>query len=96
MGAHQNAVADIFLSLSAIIEEATFIACPPLFKVERGRNHYYCYSDRELTNLVQNRFPSNANYTLQRFQGLGEMMPQQLQTTMNPDAPSNKLKFRCS
>jgi len=25
-----------------------YIACPPLYKVERGRNHYYCYSDREL------------------------------------------------
>ncbi|HEY9669271.1 MAG TPA: DNA topoisomerase (ATP-hydrolyzing) subunit B, partial [Coleofasciculaceae cyanobacterium] len=33
-----------------------YIACPPLYKVERGRNHYYCYSDRELTNLIQHEF----------------------------------------
>ncbi len=76
----------------SLIEEGyIYIACPPLYKVERGRNHYYCYSDRELTNLVQNEFPSNANYTMQRFKGLGEMMPQQLwETTMNPETRTLK------
>jgi DNA gyrase B subunit len=63
-----------------------YIACSPLYKVERGRNHYYCYSDRELNQLVRNEFPANANYTIQRFKGLGEMMPTQLwNTTMNPE-----------
>jgi DNA gyrase subunit B len=56
----------------ALIEQGyIYIACPPLYKVERGRNHYYCYSERELTNLVQNEFPANANYTIQRFQRFG-------------------------
>jgi DNA gyrase subunit B len=68
-----------------------YIACPPLYKVERGRNHYYCYSDRELTNLIQNEFPANANPTIQRFKGLGEMMPAQLwETTMNPETRTLK------
>ncbi|PSN18922.1 DNA topoisomerase (ATP-hydrolyzing) subunit B [filamentous cyanobacterium CCP5] len=63
-----------------------YIACPPLYKVERGRNHWYCYSDRELQTLITNEFPANANYNVQRFKGLGEMMPQQLwDTTMNPE-----------
>lgn len=62
-----------------------YIACPPLYKVERGRNHWYCYNERELQQLIQNEFPANANYTVQRFKGLGEMMPQQLwETTMDP------------
>ncbi len=67
-----------------------YIACPPLYKVERGRNHYYCYSERDLQEKLR-EFPANANYTIQRFKGLGEMMPQQLwDTTMNPETRSMK------
>ncbi len=67
-----------------------YIACPPLYKVERGRNHYYCYTERDLQAKLK-EFPANANYTIQRFKGLGEMMPQQLwDTTMNPETRSMK------
>ncbi len=68
-----------------------YIACPPLYKVERGKNHFYCYSDREKDDLIAREFPANANYTIQRFKGLGEMMPQQLwDTTMNPETRTFK------
>jgi DNA gyrase B subunit len=67
-----------------------YIACPPLYKLERGKNHFYCYSDRELQQKIS-EFPANASYTIQRFKGLGEMMPTQLwDTTMNPETRSMK------
>jgi len=75
----------------ALIEQGyIYIACPPLYKLERGRNHNYCYSDRELQEQIA-KFPENANYTIQRFKGLGEMMPTQLwNTTMNPETRTLK------
>ena len=67
-----------------------YIACPPLYKLERGRNHQYLYSDRELQRAIA-EFPANANYNIQRFKGLGEMMPNQLwDTTMNPETRTLK------
>jgi len=59
-----------------------YIAQPPLYRIQKGNDIYYVYSDEEKDELLKKL----GNPIVQRFKGLGEMNPQQLwETTMNPE-----------
>jgi len=62
-----------------------YIAQPPLYKVEKGRNEYYAYSDAELQNIL-GEIGREGIKPIQRYKGLGEMDADQLwDTTMDPE-----------
>ncbi len=74
-----------FRYMKPLIESGhVYIAQPPLYRITKGKEHKYAYSDIERDQILAS---IDGKTEIQRYKGLGEMDSEQLwETTMNPDS----------
>ena len=88
-GAHIATLLLTFLYryLRPLIENGhVFIGQPPLYRVDAGKETFWALDDADRDRILRDLKKKRATPEIQRFKGLGEMMPATLkETTLDPD-----------
>lgn len=73
--------------MTPLVEQGyVYAAQPPLYRVKKGKEIYYTYSDKEQDKLLAELKSGGSKVDIQRYKGLGEMDFNQLwETTMDYD-----------
>ncbi len=76
-----------FRFMRPLIEHGhVYLAQPPLFKVQKGKQFRYAYTDAQRDRYIAEFSANGGKVNVQRYKGLGEMDPMQLwETTMDPE-----------